>query len=101
MESFRKVRVIVSGRVQGVGYRHWCSNLANELELSGWVRNLASGEVEAVFSGREEFVNLMIDSCKTGPVFAHVTSVEVTDITEPVAGKFEILRSGEKQTPYS
>ena len=48
--------VRISGRVQGVGFRAWTEQRANALGLSGWVRNCANGEVEAVFSGPAEAV---------------------------------------------
>ena len=49
--GIQAVHVLIMGRVQGVGYRAWVAREANAAGLSGWVRNLSSGDVEAVFSG--------------------------------------------------
>lgn len=69
-------RVIISGRVQGVGYRAWTVATARHFDLQGWVRNLSDGTVEAVFSGDEEDVTAMIETCKSGPPAADVESIE-------------------------
>ncbi len=69
------VRVIVSGRVQGVGYRQWTLAEATELGLAGYVFNRLDGDVEAVFHGAEEAVEEMISRCGQGPFFAKVANV--------------------------
>ncbi|MBT6510918.1 MAG: acylphosphatase, partial [Rhodospirillaceae bacterium] len=51
MQHERKVRVCITGRVQGVWYRAWTTEEASELGLDGWVRNRRDGTVEAVFAG--------------------------------------------------
>ncbi|MGD9768929.1 MAG: acylphosphatase [Pseudolabrys sp.] len=73
--------VVITGRVQGVGYRAWTEDAAAERRLSGWVRNRRDGTVEAVFIGAETVVVEMIDACRQGPRSAHVTRVEVRDAT--------------------
>lgn len=73
--------VIISGRVQGVGYRAWTEDAAAERQLRGWVRNRRSGTVEAVFVGSEAGVTEMIDACRQGPSAAHVTGVFVREAT--------------------
>jgi acylphosphatase len=85
----RSVLVRISGRVQGVGYRAWTAEEAARRNLSGWVRNLASGEVEAVFSGPADIVDAMLAACRHGPRFARVDHVAVTP-AEPVSGRFSI-----------
>ena len=72
-------RVLVRGRVQGVGFRAWVADTALARGLAGWVRNRRDGSVEAVFIGAIDAVNAMIESCRQGPLAARVTSVEVTD----------------------
>ena len=90
----KAVRVIVSGRVQGVGFRYWTEEQADRRGLDGWVRNLTDGRVEAVFSGREAQIDDMIAACNRGPRFAHVTGVEVFEPGERVARGFRTLPTG-------
>lgn len=66
------VHVMVRGRVQGVGYRAWCAREAQARGLQGWVRNRASGTVEAVFSGDALAVEAMVAACRQGPYAARV-----------------------------
>ena len=67
------------GRVQGVGFRNWTERLARQLGLGGWVRNLADGSVEAVFSGPEAAVEEAIRRCRRGPGSSRVTGVQVLE----------------------
>ncbi|MBE9537131.1 MAG: acylphosphatase [Proteobacteria bacterium] len=73
----RCVRLIMSGRVQGVCYRANTKEMAVELGLSGWVRNCLDGKVEAVFKGAPEKVEKAIDWCRQGPPSAMVTGLEI------------------------
>jgi len=70
-------RVIVRGQVQGVGFRASCARRALALEVSGSVRNLADGAVEAVFEGPLDAVEAMVAWCREGPPMARVTAVDV------------------------
>jgi len=72
-----RVHVFVSGRVQGVFFRHHTSERAAQLGLSGWVRNLDDGRVEAVFEGEREKVDEMLKFCSNGPPGARVSDVDV------------------------
>lgn len=72
-----RAHVRVSGRVQGVFFRSETRDKAVKLGITGWVRNLSDGRVEAVFEGEEERVKEIIEFCKRGPPGAKVTSVEV------------------------
>jgi acylphosphatase/8-oxo-dGTP pyrophosphatase MutT (NUDIX family) len=74
-------RLIVSGRVQGVGFRDSLIGVALEAGVSGWVRNRRDGCVEALLQGAPPSVDKMIDWARRGPPAARVTSVEV--MTEP------------------
>jgi acylphosphatase len=67
--------VMISGRVQGVGYRAWVESEATARGLEGWVRNRRDGSVEAVFSGAEDVVSEMIAACRRGPSSARVDKV--------------------------
>lgn len=72
-----RAHVFVSGRVQGVFFRHETRREAKMRGVKGWVRNLPDGRVEAVFEGEEEAVKQLIEFCKHGPPGAKVTSLEV------------------------
>jgi len=84
-----RVHVFVTGKVQGVFFRSSTKNKADELDLTGWVRNLLDGRVEAVFEGEEEKVEKMVEWCRKGPEYARVTGVEV--IPEPYKGEFSVF----------
>jgi acylphosphatase len=73
----RSARLLISGRVQGVGYRAWAMQTASRLGLRGWVRNRADGTVEALVSGEDEAVMAMIEACRQGPFAARVGGVAV------------------------
>ena len=85
-------RVVIRGRVQGVGYRAWVEYQARRLGLRGWVRNRRDGSVEAVFEGAEAIVTDMVASCRRGP-----SSARVDDVAEEAAGAdaLELQRPGE------
>ena len=75
----RTVRLRISGRVQGVGYRAWTIATATRLGLAGWVRNRRDGTVEALISGDDHAVEAMIAACGDGPYGARVSQVAVED----------------------
>ena len=81
----KRVRVLVSGRVQGVFYREYLRRRAAALAVSGWVKNLPDGRVEAVFEGEEEAVREAVDYAREGPPFARVSGLRAT--AEPVSGE--------------
>lgn len=85
--------LIIKGRVQGVFYRQSAREKAQSLGLSGWVRNLPNGDVEALASGNEEAVQTFIAWCWQGPPDAEVTEVGVVETTETITGGFTILSS--------
>ncbi len=64
--------VIVRGRVQGVAFRHHTARTAARHDVSGWVRNLSDGSVEACFEGEEDDVLAMVQWCRRGPEAARV-----------------------------
>jgi acylphosphatase len=71
----RQLRIIVSGRVQGVGFRYTARDEAQDLGLKGWVRNRPSGEVEIVAEGREDVLKMLAAWAHLGPPAAHVSRV--------------------------
>jgi acylphosphatase len=78
-------RVVIHGRVQGVGYRAWTVAQATRLGLVGWVRNQSEGHVEAVFSGDNALIDQMIEACKEGPPAARVEKIETFTYKEELA----------------
>ncbi len=77
-EPGKALRVIITGRVQGVFFRVWTRQQAEALGLSGWVRNRFDGSVEAVFSGPAEIVDRMVEKCRQGPPHATVEGISQT-----------------------
>ncbi len=82
-------RVLVSGRVQGVAFRDTCQRAAKERGVTGWVRNLGDGRVEAVFEGPAAKVDEMVEWARHGPSMAAVDDIAVQ--TEPAEGLTEFL----------
>ncbi|MFN4196755.1 MAG: acylphosphatase [Caldimicrobium sp.] len=80
----KRVRVFISGRVQGVFFRAYTKEEAEKLGLKGWVRNLPDGRVEALFEGDEKAIEEMIKWCHIGSPASVVTKVEVVE--EPYLG---------------
>jgi acylphosphatase len=70
--------IFVSGMVQGVGYRFFMQRVAEELKLSGWVRNLPDGRVQAEVEGPRVRVEELLARLRVGPRLSSVTDVAVT-----------------------
>jgi acylphosphatase len=86
----RTVHVMISGRVQGVGYRVWTAHEADRRGLAGWVCNRRDGSVEAVFSGDDEAVAAMVAAVHSGPDGARVDAVETSDCESAITGLFTV-----------
>jgi acylphosphatase len=86
----RTVRVLITGRVQGVAYRAWTERTAKALGLHGWVRNRHGGSVEALFSGASARVDEMLRHCRQGPPAARVAEVSVSEEAGPAPFGFEV-----------
>jgi len=82
-----RAHVYVSGRVQGVFFRLNTKRQAQTHGVTGWVRNLDDGRVEAVFEGEESAVKLVVEFCSRGPRSAQVTDISVD--WEPFKGEFQ------------
>ena len=78
-------RIVISGRVQGVGYRHWLCAQAEALGVAGWVRNRRDGSVEALLDGEEGAVEELLRACRRGPRGAVVAAI-VEDWGPPADG---------------
>lgn len=89
MEKAR-AHVVISGRVQGVCFRMAAEEEALNRRLTGWVRNLPSGQVEALFEGDKKSIDKMIGWCRQGPPAARVTQVAVD--WEPYRGGIDDFR---------
>ena len=89
-----RAHVFVTGRVQGVFFRSETKHEAKKRGVTGWIRNLRDGRVEAVFEGEEDAVKRLVEFCKRGPRGARVTHVDV--IMEEYTGEFKNF-----QTRYS
>ena len=87
------IQVMITGQVQGVGYRAWVEYQAAASGLEGWVRNRRDGSVEALFAGPEDVVSEMVMRCRRGPLSAHVDAVR-----EDPAGTdaLNLRRAGER-----
>lgn len=85
-----RAHVYVSGRVQGVSFRWFTLHKARELDLTGWVKNLWDGRVEAVFEGHEKSVREAVAWCRHGEPPARVDNLEVS--YEAANGEFRSFR---------
>ena len=87
----RAVRMVVSGRVQGVFFRQHTLERARELGLRGYVRNLPDGTVEAVAAGPERGIKVFIAFCRKGPDSARVEDVKVNELDKGTASQLTAL----------
>jgi acylphosphatase len=79
-------RFLITGRVQGVGFRYFTEDVAAREGVTGWVRNLPDGRVEAVVEGEAEAVTRVERAIRQGPRGARVESVQVD--TEEPSGRY-------------
>ncbi len=73
----KRLRAVITGRVQGVAFRYFVCRCARELDLAGWVRNLADGGLEVVAEGDEAHLHKLVAELKQGPPMAWVQAVKV------------------------
>jgi acylphosphatase len=86
------IRVIVTGKVQGVGFRDFTQMQARTLKLDGWVRNLSDGTVEAMLSGDKAMIERMLIALRVGPPNSAVINVRsLPEEGEPVDPGFKVL----------
>jgi acylphosphatase len=86
-------RLVIRGRVQGVGYRDAIIQAAGALAVVGWVRNRRDGSVEAHVQGEMPAVDAVIVWCRQGPPAARVTAVEVADAAVETTAGFSLRPS--------
>lgn len=80
MEIIRKA-VVVHGLVQGVSFRYFTYEVAQETGVSGWVKNLDNGDVQIEVQGESSNLDVFLQRIKTGPRLAHVEHLDITEIT--------------------
>ena len=90
-----KKYIIITGKVQGVGFRYWLYKAAMQRNIDGWVKNKISGEVEALIIGNDNDVNYLIKLCEKGPSLSKVTNVKVQNYQKEYLKKsFNIINNG-------
>ena len=88
----KRIHIIVTGTVTGVGFRWWLYQKANERNVYGWVRNKTNNEVEAVLLGHEKDVDDILKLCRKGPTSSSVESIKIEDYQQEYFKKsFDIL----------
>ena len=87
-----RLYLLVKGKVQGVGFRYFVSRTAQDMRLSGWVRNLPEGDVEAEIQGDEKMLADFINKLKNGHPWARVDYIQSQKLPEKTgSAAFEIL----------
>ncbi len=82
IENIKTYQVMLSGRVQGVGFRFYVESIAGKYNIKGYVRNTFDRKVEIVCQGEEEDLKQFIDEVKKGPAFSVVTNVKIEEIKD-------------------
>ncbi len=72
------IKFIVKGRVQGVSYRAFVRKHAMRLGVTGYAKNLQSGDVEVVICGEKQMIKQLLSLCRKGPLLAKVTSLDIS-----------------------
>jgi len=89
-----KKHLVISGKVQGVGFRYWLQRLAIEKNIYGWVKNKTSGNVEALIVGEKKEIQELIKLCEMGPGSAKIDYVRINDYNKDYIKKdFNIVKS--------
>ncbi len=83
-------RAVVSGRVQGVGFRFFAERAARQAGVKGWVRNRHDGTVETVVEGEEAAVEGYLERLRRGPLGSRVANVAIEDVSPAAFASFEI-----------
>ena len=89
-----KKHIVITGKVQGVGFRYWLYQAAKQRNIDGWVMNKISGEVEALVIGNDTDINNLIKLCKKGPPLSKVTKIKVQNYQKEFLKKsFDIINN--------
>jgi acylphosphatase len=82
VENIKTYNVLISGRVQGVGFRYFAVSVAEKHEVMGFVRNVPGGKVEIVCQGEEDELKSFMEEVKKGPSFSVITNTAVEEVPE-------------------
>lgn len=91
MDDKTRAHIFISGQVQGIGLRFWTTKQATELNLTGFVKNLEDGRVEAAFEGEKEKIEKIIELIGEGPMLAQIDDVKI--FWERHQGEFRDFRA--------
>lgn len=86
------IHLIISGDVQGVGFRQFIKHNASNLYIKGWVKNMSNGDVEVILQGSKEKLDKMVEFCRKGPFLADVKSVKVEEVEDRKFADFQIIK---------
>ena len=78
----KTVKAHVSGRVQGVGFRYFVKTQAEQLNIRGYAKNLANGQVEVIMQGDIEAIDSLFEKIRIGPNYSAVSSVECFEVMD-------------------
>jgi len=90
--ALTRLRVLIRGKVQGIGYRWFVQETAGRMGMGGWVRNLDNGDVELEAEGQPDALKRFLETLKTAHPYARVDSVESAEIPALDDGKRFIIR---------
>lgn len=82
IENIKTYKVLLFGRVQGVGFRYFVESIAGKYDISGYVKNTFDRKVEVVCQGEEEDLKQFVDEVKKGPAFSVITDVKIEEIKD-------------------
>lgn len=86
------VKILVSGYVQGVGFRFFIARIAHSLNLKGYVKNLYNGDVEIYAEGSKELLDKVVEKARLGPAYSHIDSIKLEWLDfKNKYDKFEII----------
>ena len=89
-----KKHIVITGKVQGVGFRYWLCKAAVRNNINGWVKNKISGEVEALLIGNAVKIDNLIKLCEKGPPSSKVTMIKVQNYQKEFLKKsFDIINN--------
>lgn len=88
----KTIRVYITGIVQGVFFRKFLEEKANEFSVRGFCRNLEDGRIEVVVEGRDERVNEMLDACKKGSQHSEVKDIQIQELRHQGFKDFKVMR---------